>query len=102
MNDRCPYGSGRPLWLALSSFHPPIIGIAADFRGVAFPALHAKMGHAIKPLESVFAFFTAGIIAAIQCIGLTDAVQHVDATAALRRPHRKWLPWVRAHRGACL
>ena len=32
---RCPYGSGKPLWLALSSFHPPNISIAADFQVVA-------------------------------------------------------------------
>ena len=29
--DRCHYGSGKPLWLALSSFHPPDTSIAADF-----------------------------------------------------------------------
>ena len=97
MNDRCPYGSGRPLWFALSSFHPPVVSIATDSQVVAFPTLHAKMGHAIDPFEWVFAFCTAGIIADIQCIGWTDAVQHVDSTAASRRPHRKWFPLVRAH-----
>ena len=45
-----------PLWLwqtyclALSSFHPPDTSVAANLRGVAFPALHEKMGHAINPL----------------------------------------------------
>jgi hypothetical protein len=32
---RCPYGSGKPQWLALSSFHPPAVSIAADFQIVA-------------------------------------------------------------------
>ena len=31
VNYRCPYGSGKPLWLALSSFHPPLTSIAAEF-----------------------------------------------------------------------
>jgi hypothetical protein len=39
VNVRCPYGSGRPYWLALSSFHPPTTSIAADFRGVALVAI---------------------------------------------------------------
>jgi probable HAF family extracellular repeat protein len=34
VNVSCPYGSGRPYCLALSSFHPPNISIAVDSRGV--------------------------------------------------------------------
>ena len=35
VNVRCPYGSGKPQWLALCSFHPTDITIAADFQVVA-------------------------------------------------------------------
>ena len=36
MNARCPYGFGKPLWLTLSSFHPPITRVAADCWVVEF------------------------------------------------------------------
>ena len=58
--DRCPYGSGKPSWIALSSFHPPVVSVATDSQVVAFPTLHAKMGHAIDPFEWVFAFAPPG------------------------------------------
>jgi hypothetical protein len=51
-----------------------LLSIATDFQVVAFPTLHTRMGPATTPLECVFAFCTAGIIAATQCIGWTDTL----------------------------
>ena len=45
MNERCPYGSGKPLWLTLSSFHPPATSIAADLQVVALKVFQSEMGH---------------------------------------------------------
>jgi hypothetical protein len=43
----------NPLWLALSSFHPPDISIAVDFQVAASKALQQEIGYSVDPHQSI-------------------------------------------------
>ena len=61
MNERCPYGSGKPTSLALSSFHPPGTSIAVDSQCVASAAIRLSY---IKVFQLCTTGFNTGALSA--------------------------------------